>query len=163
VDVIAALRDFVLPLLTVGLAGVVAHLELRGGLTRQIQLHAATALVTAALIWALGHGPADAWRVGALVSVCLAIARIDLAKLIIPDTLVLGLATLALTAPLHISIIEQIIGAVVMTAVFLGVRFAYRAWRGVEGLGLGDVKLAAVMGASLGLDNALPARSSTAQ
>ncbi len=44
----------------------------------------------------------------------------------------------------------SLIGLTVALALFLALRFGYRAARGVEGLGLGDVKLAAAMGAWLG-------------
>src|SRR4029077_18377188 len=39
--------------------------------------------------------------------------------------------------------------AAVLALLFYGLRAAYRRWRGYDGLGLGDVKLAAVAGAWL--------------
>lgn len=137
------------------LAGTIAHVELRGRLQGHLLLHALAAFATSAVLWAGGKTMADALHVGALVTVCLAIARIDLAKLIIPDALVLALAALAVTVPTHPPLQDQLTAAVIMGAMFLGVRLGYRALRGVEGLGLGDVKLAAVIGASLGLDTAM--------
>jgi leader peptidase (prepilin peptidase) / N-methyltransferase len=82
----------------------------------------------------------------------LAIAVVDARHLIIPDELnafgaVLGLVHAGLVGP---SAVEAIglaaLRGAVFALVFLAVRAIYRAVRGREGLGLGDVKLAAVAG-----------------
>jgi len=87
---------------------------------------------------------------GAVACVCAAVATIDARKLIVPDALVFSLAALACVAPFRPPLIEQMIGATVLGALFVGIRALHQHARGVEGLGLGDVKLAIVSGALLG-------------
>jgi leader peptidase (prepilin peptidase)/N-methyltransferase len=93
--------------------------------------------------------------VSAFATLCIAVARIDAHKFIIPDALVFGLGAIAALAPFRPPLADQMIGAIVMGGVFFGVRYAYFAKRGVEGLGLGDVKLAIVIGAAVGVEMAL--------
>ncbi len=92
------------------------------------------------------------WGAGLAVLMA-AIAAIDARRFIIPDelsaaALVLGLAYAAVE---DIDTWAQAVawsalrGAVPALA-FLGVRAAYRRWRGRDGIGLGDVKLAAIAG-----------------
>jgi leader peptidase (prepilin peptidase)/N-methyltransferase len=57
---------------------------------------------------------------------------------------------LALVMPFGDDIATKLIGATALGATFLLIRQACTAWRGVEALGWGDVKLAAAMGAVLG-------------
>jgi len=95
----------------------------------------------------------------ALAGVMAAISVSDWRHFIIPDWLSLpsipaGLLVSgmlvgsgnALIAPSHV------LGMIVGAGALFGVRAAYRFVRGREGLGLGDVKLAAVAGAWTGLD-----------
>jgi leader peptidase (prepilin peptidase) / N-methyltransferase len=84
------------------------------------------------------------------------ITLIDHRHFIIPDVLslpsiVIGLAV----ASLDKTPLDHATAAVIAASVFWILRFLYQHWRGIEGLGLGDVKLAAAAGAWLGLD-ALP-------
>jgi leader peptidase (prepilin peptidase) / N-methyltransferase len=92
------------------------------------------------------------WGAG-LAVLMVAIAVIDARRFIIPDeltaaALVLGLAYAAALDP------DAWLSAVAWTlargaapaAVFFAVRAGYRRWRGRDGIGLGDVKLAAVAG-----------------
>ena len=53
----------------------------------------------------------------------------------------------ALTAP---SLRVRLVGAALGAAVPLGIALAYRRWRGQDGLGMGDVKMLAMMGATTG-------------
>ena len=92
----------------------------------------------------------------ALATLALAIAVVDRRRLIIPDELnalafVAGLATAGLTdaAPRE-AVLHALLRASLMSAAFFVFRAGYRGLRGREGMGLGDVKLAAVAGVWLG-------------
>jgi leader peptidase (prepilin peptidase)/N-methyltransferase len=119
--------------------------------------------VDALLIGAVGAGAiwaslaaASGWTGAAgaiLAGLMLAIAVIDHRRMIIPDELsalafIAGLivAGAGADAPPVIATLQALVRAALMFALFLGFRAGYRALRGVEGMGLGDVKLAAVAG-----------------
>jgi leader peptidase (prepilin peptidase)/N-methyltransferase len=122
--------------------------------------------VEASLIGAAGVGSVSAslaaapgWSGAAgagLAGLMLAIAVIDRRRLVIPDELN-GLALIAgVTAagfgtetPAEAAILGSLLRAGVMFALFFVFRAGYRGLRGREGMGLGDVKLAAVAGAWL--------------
>ena len=83
----------------------------------------------------------------------LAIAVIDHRRMIIPDELnalafIAGLiaAGVGTEAAPASAILQALVRASLMFALFFGFRAGFRALRGVEGMGLGDVKLAAVAG-----------------
>jgi leader peptidase (prepilin peptidase) / N-methyltransferase len=94
---------------------------------------------------------------GALLAIVMtAIAHRDAHEFIIPDQYSAAAFALALAAawldpgqdaiwPIALALLR----AAVLALAFLGIRFAYRRFRGRQGLGLGDVKLAAVAGAWL--------------
>lgn len=93
-----------------------------------------------------------------LVSLCIALAFIDLEHLLLPDVLTLpgtavALALAAVGGPTPL--IPALEGWVVGTALPLVVFFLYRWWRKVEGMGLGDVKLLGMLGAFLGWQQVL--------
>lgn len=101
------------------------------------------------------HGPTVAALETALFAwVSLALAWIDLDHQILPDvitypSIVLGLGASfigGLTSPLE-SLLGVLVGAGIPTAVILG----YRLIRGVEGMGWGDVKYLAAIGAVVGV------------
>jgi leader peptidase (prepilin peptidase) / N-methyltransferase len=91
-----------------------------------------------------------------LALIAIAIAVIDARWFIIPNELsaagfALALVNAASQAP---HAIGQVVGiamlrGAVLALLFLGIREAYRRFRGRDGIGLGDVKLAAVAGAWL--------------
>jgi leader peptidase (prepilin peptidase)/N-methyltransferase len=89
---------------------------------------------------------------GALAIVMLVIAAIDARYFIIPDELVLAGLALGLVnaavAPAQTGsgFWLAVLRAVVLAALFFAFREAYRRLRRREGIGLGDVKLAAVAG-----------------
>jgi leader peptidase (prepilin peptidase)/N-methyltransferase len=97
---------------------------------------------------------------GGLALVMMAIAAIDARYFLIPNELVLaGLALGLLQAallpgPALANIATSVPRAGVLAALFLMFRVGYRFIRGREGLGLGDVKLAAVGGLWLGWTSA---------
>lgn len=101
---------------------------------------------------ALAPGPAGLTG-SALVPLVAAIAVIDARRFIIPDGLILtglllGLAHAAAVAsePPMMEVAVALARGAVLALLFLALRAGYRALRGREGLGLGDVKLAAVAG-----------------
>jgi len=94
---------------------------------------------------------------GGLAVTMVAIAAVDAREFIIPDGLVLagvllGLTDAALADPQQpaAAMAQAALRALVLAVIFFLFRAAYRRWRGREGIGLGDVKLAAVGGAWLG-------------
>ena len=121
----------------------------------------------ASLIGAAGAGAvlasiaaAPGWSAAAgavLAGLMLAIAVIDHRRMIIPDELnalafVAGLAAVGLgreAAP-GAAILQALVRSSLMFVLFFVFRAGYRAVRGRAGMGLGDVKLAAVAGAWLG-------------
>jgi leader peptidase (prepilin peptidase)/N-methyltransferase len=92
----------------------------------------------------------------ALAGISLAIAIVDYRQMIIPDelnglALLVGLLSAGLksSAAPSAAILDALIRAATMFAVFFVFRLLYRRLRRVEGMGLGDVKLAAAAGAWL--------------
>jgi leader peptidase (prepilin peptidase)/N-methyltransferase len=82
--------------------------------------------------------------------VLLALATIDIDRLILPDPLTLPLVAGGLAVSYAVDrniVIDHIIGAGLGFVVFVAVRYAYAALRSREGLGLGDAKLLAAIGA----------------
>ncbi len=82
-----------------------------------------------------------------------AIAAIDARQFVIPDKLVLAGLALGLldvlvvqTGPTIANVASGALRALLLAALFFGFRLMYRWIRGHDGLGLGDVKLAAVAG-----------------
>lgn len=117
------------------------------------------ALVTIALAaMALSLAVVGGWSgvaVAVLVPIVAAIAVIDARHFIIPDELnaagiALGLALAAIDglSPMD-GLIAAAFRASAFSMAFLVVRVGYRALRGRQGLGLGDVKLAGLAGAWL--------------
>lgn len=100
-------------------------------------------------------GPGGVLAAG-LALVVVAIAVVDLRSFLIPDglnaaALLLGLAYAATTAQgmaqdVTEALAVALLRGAALAGLFLALRAAYRHLRGREGLGLGDVKLAAVAG-----------------
>ena len=112
-------------------------------------------LVTAALFvlvaWATPPGVLLASRL-VLVVMLIALFGIDLHHQILPNLITLpgiliGLAFSLVAPP---GIIDALIGAALGAAVLYGIAYAYYAVRREEGLGMGDVKMLAMIGAFLG-------------
>jgi leader peptidase (prepilin peptidase) / N-methyltransferase len=119
-----------------------------GSLTLAVELGAVIVALWAA---SLAEGT-TLWATCALGWVLLALAAIDFREEWLPDMLTLpllagGLLVNDLDNPSRL--VGCVVGAVVGFAVFAAIRWAYRRWRGHEGLGLGDAKLLAAAGAWL--------------
>jgi leader peptidase (prepilin peptidase) / N-methyltransferase len=133
-----------------------------------------TATLFTVTLWRMGIGlPALKWCVFEAIMVGLLFC--DLEERILPDEFTLGGAVLglllAMVVPLewgyaHLflasrmdepwtSLVEAAAGAVVASGMLWMVGWAYSAVRRREGLGLGDVKMMAAVGAFLGLHGAL--------
>lgn len=79
-----------------------------------------------------------------LVALLVALAAIDLQRMILPDPLNALLAAAGLGHAFWFEQLpEAMLGAVFAGFLLWAVAAGYRRWRAVEGLGLGDVKLAA--------------------
>jgi len=111
----------------------------------------------------LVHGPGPRLLVDwALCAALIAVIFIDLDHHIIPNSItvpgtVIGLA-LALFAPqLGVSFREALLGAAVVGGMLWALSAGYEWLRGQIGLGMGDVKLMAMLGAFLGLQGAMAA------
>ena len=125
---------------------------------KQVSLHpsviaVATAATTASLLLAPGR---DGVLGAALAVIMTVIAAVDLTRYAIPDALsVLAFALGLLRAGMDggqgaaAMMAGAALRGIVLALAFWSLRLAYRRLRGRDGLGLGDVKLAAVAGAWL--------------
>ncbi|MEM9170067.1 MAG: prepilin peptidase [Pseudomonadota bacterium] len=103
----------------------------------------------AAALAAAGPAPA-AFALAVFFWVLIALAAIDAQTGYLPDALTLPLVAVGLAtnaAGLLVPVADAAIGAAAGYLVFRGVALAFRALRGVEGLGGGDAKLLAAIGA----------------
>jgi leader peptidase (prepilin peptidase)/N-methyltransferase len=106
--------------------------------------------------------PMQRVALGGLGMTLLALALIDTHYLILPDGLVgivalLGLATAWLRPLSYAGMVDAIMAAALFGGGFLACRAVHRAVRGIEGMGLGDVKLAAAGGLWVGVQGIAPA------
>jgi leader peptidase (prepilin peptidase)/N-methyltransferase len=122
---------------------------------RFLAVVAGAAIASAAVsVWA---DPGLRGASGAMLAlVVLWIALVDARWQIIPNELnaaafALGLLHAVIQNPHAASeaVAAAVLRAAILASLFLGLRWAYRCWRGREGIGLGDVKLAGVAGAWL--------------
>lgn len=106
--------------------------------------------------------------VAALVSMTIALIYIDLEIQILPDVIDLpGVAIGLLVGAAHLgalhpdlllarTLLESIAGAAAGSGVLLAISLAYKLIRKVEGMGLGDVKMMAMLGAVIGWEPLFP-------
>lgn len=104
----------------------------------------------------------------ALVSMTIALIYIDLEIQILPDVIDLpGVALGLIVGALHLgalypdlllssTLIESVTGAVAGAGILLAIAMAYKLVRKIEGMGLGDVKMMAMLGAVVGWEAIFP-------
>ncbi len=110
-----------------------------------------TALLFVLVVWVTPPGPL---LVSRLLFVCILIALfgIDLEHQILPNSITLP----GIVAGVLLSFIappgwrDALLGVLLGAGILYGVAGAYYLWRGEEGLGMGDVKMLAMIGAFLG-------------
>lgn len=117
-----------------------------------------TALLSAAVAWKWGM---SMQIVGALLLVwaLVALAFIDLDTTLLPDSITLPLLWLGLLFNLHghfASLPDAVIGAMAGYLVLWSVYWLFKLTTGKEGMGYGDFKLLAALGAWLGWQMVLP-------
>jgi leader peptidase (prepilin peptidase)/N-methyltransferase len=106
--------------------------------------------------------------VAALVSMTIVLIYIDLDIQILPDVIDLpGVAIGLLIGATHVgayysglllstTLLESVAGAVAGAGILLAIGLAYKLVRKIEGMGLGDVKMMAMLGATLGWEPLFP-------
>lgn len=115
---------------------------------------APAALLAAALLAAAlpltGMAIEAAVVISPLLVICGLIAEIDRRHHLVPDPLTIGIVILALVQPFGDTLWLRAVGALLLGAFFLSIRQAFAAHRRDDALGIGDIKLAAAIGAFLG-------------
>ena len=117
-----------------------------------------TMLLVLCCVWQFGFG----WKgFGAIVFSCflVALSGIDLRTQLLPDQLTLPLMWLGLVAsidPLYLSAKQALVGAIIGYLSLWSVWWVFKQLTGKEGMGHGDFKLLAAMGAWFGLQGILP-------
>ena len=117
----------------------------------------------------LRTGPTPGFiAIAALVSMTIVLIYIDLDIQILPDVIDLpGVAIGLVVGALHLgasypglvlsrTLLESVAGAVAGAGVLLAIGLAYQLVRKIEGMGLGDVKMMAMLGAVLGWEPLFP-------
>ncbi|HEX7829466.1 MAG TPA: prepilin peptidase [Thermoanaerobaculia bacterium] len=106
--------------------------------------------------------------IAALVSMTIALIYIDLEWQILPDVIDLpGVVVGLVVGALHLgalyphfilskTLLESVAGAALGAGVLLAIGMSYKLLRKVEGMGLGDVKMMAMLGAVLGWEPLFP-------
>jgi len=101
----------------------------------------------------LGHGPAEMWVYAVFLWILQTLIASDLLWFRLPDLLTGALLITALTLAWitpQPDLEMALWGGLIGVASFAALRWGYHALRGREGLGFGDVKLMAGLGAALG-------------
>jgi leader peptidase (prepilin peptidase)/N-methyltransferase len=117
-----------------------------------------TMLLVLCCVWQFGFG----WKgFGAIVFSCflVALSGIDLRTQLLPDQLTLPLMWLGLVAsidPLYLTAKQALVGAIIGYLSLWSVWWVFKQLTGKEGMGHGDFKLLAAMGAWVGLKGILP-------
>jgi leader peptidase (prepilin peptidase)/N-methyltransferase len=120
------------------------------------------AVGVAAFFSGLGRGIESRFAFALATMVLAAVVYSDFSFLVIPDLYSVVLLLVAVLAPWRFSLQEALFGALVCGGLLAILAFIWRSMTHVEGLGFGDVKLAAVVGALLGAQPGLFAISVSA-
>jgi leader peptidase (prepilin peptidase)/N-methyltransferase len=116
-----------------------------------------TALAWLALL-RTGHDPREFALYAMLAAVLIVITFIDIDFRIIPDVITLPLILIAPAAALiikHITVVQSLTGIVLGGGILWAIAEGYLRIRKQEGMGLGDVKMLAMVGGLLGWEGAL--------
>lgn len=116
------------------------------------------ALAAAGIVWRYGLSLQAAW-IYAFVAIMLVITLIDWDHQIIPDPLSLGgvvLGWVGAAVCLDVDLVGSLVGSLVGAGVILAIAVLYKVVRKVDGMGGGDVKLMAMIGAFLGWKMVFP-------
>ena len=110
-----------------------------------------TAVLCVIVVWVTPPGPLLVSRL-LLLFILIALFGIDLEHQILPNAITLpGIVTgLMLSAIAPPGIKDAVIGVVVGGGILYAIAGAYYLWRREEGMGMGDVKMLAMLGAFLG-------------
>jgi leader peptidase (prepilin peptidase)/N-methyltransferase len=110
-----------------------------------------TGLLFVLVVWLTPMGPLVFSRV-LLIGILIALFGIDLEHQILPNSITLpGIIAgvlFSLIAPPGVK--DSLIGVLAGGGILYGIAGAYYLWRGQEGMGMGDVKMLAMIGAFLG-------------
>jgi leader peptidase (prepilin peptidase)/N-methyltransferase len=123
----------------------------KGYSSRYMWVELITGVVFAAHALVFDAGPLLAVRL-VLAAMLIALFAIDLEHQILPDAITFpGIATgLIASVWLPPGLLASAIGAAMGAAILLGIRWAWKRMTGVDAMGLGDVKMLAMVGAFLG-------------
>lgn len=113
------------------------------------------ALGAAAFESGLGGSPRESLALAVAVMAFGGVVYSDIRFLVIPDLYSIAVAAAALAGPLTPSYMGAAIGAAVCGGLLLLVAWFWKRRTAVEGLGFGDVKLAAAIGVVLGAEQGL--------
>jgi leader peptidase (prepilin peptidase)/N-methyltransferase len=110
------------------------------------------------VLYRVGLEPREFALYAVLASVLIVITFIDIDYRIIPDVITLPLILIAPAAAFiigHISVIDSLIGIIVGGGLLWAIAEIYLRLRNQEGMGLGDVKMLAMIGGLLGWEGAM--------